>query len=188
MRQDLSDERLINKILYPKKILCLIAFYEILMLSIFFLLIHLAHNMEGIIAAIGMPGIYTLIIFVEFSQRYKTQKIVISNEKIIVEGKIQKESLGKLINERNEIKKSDVCRVGYSRDLYGKEIYYYHYQRRGPNEIAIELKDGSRILFDAYEYTSKQKLYFLKAITEKEDVLVEGKLKTMMSWKRYKNL
>ncbi len=122
MRQDLSDERLINKILYPKKILCLIAFYEILMLSIFFLLIHLAHNMEGIIAAIGMPGIYTLIIFVEFSQRYKTQKIVISNEKIIVEGKIQKESLGKLINERNEIKKSDVCRVGYSRDLYGKEI------------------------------------------------------------------
>ena len=59
LRQDLSDERLINKILYPKKILCLIAFYEILMLSIFFLLIHLAHNMEGIIAAIGMPGIYT---------------------------------------------------------------------------------------------------------------------------------
>ncbi len=50
------------------------------------------------------------------------------------------------------------------------------------------MKNGKTILFDAYGYTSKQKLYFLKAITEKEDVLVEGKLKEMMSRKRYKRL
>ena len=31
-------------------------------------------------------------------------------------------------------------------------------------------------------------LVFLKSITEKGNVLVEGKLKAMMSWKRYKHL
>ena len=90
--------------------------------------------------------------------------------------------------KRNIIIKSDIYRVGYSRELYGKEIYNYPIKRGGPSEIAIELKDGKKIFFDAYEYTSMQKLFFLKSITEKGNVLVEGKLNTMMSWKRYKHL
>ena len=110
----------------------------------------------------------------------KTQKIEFADEKIIIKGKIRKDPCAKLENDRNEVMKRDIYRVGYSQDLYGEEIYHYHYQRRKPSEVAIELKNGKTILFDAYGYTSKQKLYFLKAITEKGDVLVEGKLKSMM--------
>ena len=52
-----------------------------------------------------------------------TQKIELGDEIIVIEGKIRKKPLDKLENERNIIIKSDIYRVGYSRELYGKEIY-----------------------------------------------------------------
>lgn len=191
MKQNLSDNGSFDKKIYPEKILFTIIFYIVLMfIWIVFLIyiVYIANNMEGIVVSAGMPVVYLLYLFIEFNRIYKTQKIEFSDEKIIIEGKIRKEPWAKLENDRNEVMKRDIYRIGYSQDLYGEEIYHYHYQRRKPSEVAIELKNGKTILFDAYGYTSKQKLYFLKAITEKGDVLVEGKLKEMMSRKRYKRL
>ncbi len=180
LKQNLSDNELFNKKIYPEKILFTIIFYIVLMFIWIVFLIYIAYNMEGIVVAAGMPGVYLLYLLVEINQIYKTQKIEFTDEKIILEGKIRKDPLAKLENDRNEVMKRDIYRIGYSQDLYGKEIYHYHYQRRKPSEVAMELKNGKTILFDVYGYTSKQKLYFLKAITEKGDVLVEGKLKSMM--------
>jgi len=188
LKQNLSDNGPFDKKIYPEKILLTIIFYIVLMFIWIVFLIYIAYDMEGIIVSAGMPGVYLLYLFIEIHRIYKTQKIEFADEKIIIKGKIRKDPCAKLENDRNEVMKRDIYRVGYSQDLYGEEIYHYHYQRRKPSEVAIELKNGKTILFDAYGYTSKQKLYFLKAITEKGDVLVEGKLKEMMSRKRYKRL
>lgn len=153
------------------------------MAFLFFILIaivSLEPDIEGILVAIMIPGGYSLLIFSELHKIYKTQKIEFVGENIIIEGKIRKDPWEKL---GNEIEKRDIHIIGYSYDLYGKEIYNYPIKRAGPSEIAIELKNGRTILFDAYEYTSKQKLYFLKTVTEKGDVLIEGRLKLMMSRK-----
>ena len=176
------------KKMYPKKILHFKIFFVFFMFLLFLLLISVAQNLHDIFIAVGIPAGSTLLVFFVFNRVYKTQKIELGDEIIVIEGKIRKKPLDKLENERNIIIKSDIYRVGYSRELYGKEIYNYPIKRGGPSEIAIELKDGKKIFFDAYEYTSMQKLFFLKSITEKGNVLVEGKLNTMMSWKRYKHL
>lgn len=44
--------------------------------------------------------------------------IVFMDEKIIIKNKIRKDPWGKLENERSELMKRDVYKIGYSRDLY----------------------------------------------------------------------
>ena len=83
------------------------------------MLISVAQNLHDIFIAVGIPAGSTLLVFFEFNRGYKTQKIELGDEIIVIEGKIRKKPLDKLENERNIIIKSDIYRVGYSRELYG---------------------------------------------------------------------
>ena len=112
------------------------------------------------------------------------------DNKIVIEKKIKEWKNGKAGDkwkiQRDEITIDNISRIGYSMDLYGKELYFYRYKTRGyRSEIVVEMKNGEKSTFDIYFFVPWQQAIILKALTVNREVVITGSLKEIISKRSY---
>ncbi len=138
-------------------------------------------------------GVIYILLLLILNEDYHKQLIIVYDKKIVIEKKIKElknEKEGdKWKVQRDEIITDNIFRIGYSMDLYGKELYFYRYKTRGyRSEIVIEMKNGEKSAFDIYFFLPWQQAIILKALTVNREVIITGSLKEGMSKRSLKKL
>ena len=136
-------------------------------------------------------GVIYILLLLILNEDYHKQLIIVYDKKIVIEKKIKEWKNGKAGDkwkiQRDEITIDNISRIGYSMDLYGKELYFYRYKTRGyRSEIVVEMKNGEKSTFDIYFFVPWQQAIILKALTVNREVVITGSLKEIISKRSYK--
>lgn len=131
-----------------------------------------------------------ILLFLILNEEYHKQLIIVYDNKIVIEKKIKEWKNGKAGDkwkiQRDEITIDNISRIGYSMDLYGKELYFYRYKTRGyRSEIVVEMKNGEKSTFDIYFFVPWQQAIILKALTVNREVVITGSVKEIISKRSY---
>ena len=115
---------------------------------------------------------------------------VIIDQKVMELGNTGKKKKNSWIHQRIEINPADVSRIGFSFEMYGKDLYCHsektsqtkkiiNYQG-AYEEVAIEMNDGSIFTFDPLIYSLKQLREIINILSRNGEVQISTELEKVL--------
>ena len=120
---------------------------------------------------------------------------VIIDQKVMELGNTGKKKKNSWIHQRIEINPADVSRIGFSFEMYGKDLYCHsektsqtkkiiNYQG-AYEEVAIEMNDGSIFTFDPLIYSLKQLREIINILSRNGEVQISTGLEKVLRRRFY---